>query len=117
MRFTDRNADPQILRRAASPPHDYYLLATLRSVQRTVAPLEWNDADLKERQMTIRRSAWNGPVTLPKGGRERHLPLTKPLATTSAEHLHLRSSRVLVQDDGTPLTRQIVQTRVKAAAR
>ena len=79
--------------------------------------LDWNDVDLKARQMTIRRSAWNGQVTLPKGGRERHLPLTRQLAIAFAEHRHLRSSRVLVQDDGTPLTRQMVQTRVKAAAR
>lgn len=67
--------------------------------------------------MTIRRSDWNGQVTLPKGGREQHLPLTKRLATALAEHRHLRSSRVLLQDDGRPLTRQIVQTPVKAAAR
>jgi site-specific recombinase XerD len=34
-----------------------------------------------------------------------------------AEHRHLRSKRVLCQDDAKPFTRQIVQTRTKRAAR
>src|SRR5688572_8057826 len=34
-----------------------------------------------------------------------------------SEHRHLRSARVLCQDDTEPLTRQIVQTRAKRAAR
>ena len=33
------------------------------------------------------------------------------------EHRHLRSKRVLCQADGSPFTRQIVQTRAKRAAR
>ena len=34
-----------------------------------------------------------------------------------SEHRHLRSARVLCQDGAEPLTRQIVQTRAKRAAR
>ena len=63
------------------------------------------------------RSDWNGQVTTPKGGRLRYVPLTRRLAAALAEHRHLRSTRVLCQDDGAPLTRQIVQTRVMRAAR
>jgi site-specific recombinase XerD len=43
--------------------------------------------------------------------------MTRRLATALAEHRHLRSTRVLCQDDAKPFTRQIVQTRAKRAAR
>jgi integrase len=79
--------------------------------------LEWSDVDLVNRQLCVRRSDWNGHVTTPKGGRLRHVPLTRRLATALGEHRHLRCARVLCQDDTEPLTRQIVQTRAKRAAR
>ena len=79
--------------------------------------LEWSDVDLVNRQVCVRRSDWNGHVTTPKGGRLRHVPLTRRLAAALSEHRHLRSARVLCQDDAEPLTRQIVQTRAKRAAR
>ncbi len=79
--------------------------------------LEWTDVDLANRQLSVRRSDWNGHVTVPKGGRIRHVPMTRRLATALSEHRHLRSTRVLCQDNAEPLTRQIVQTRAKRAAR
>jgi len=79
--------------------------------------LEWTDVDLVNRQLCIRRSDWNGQVTTPKGGRLRHVPMTRRLAAALSEHRHLRSPRVLCQDDTEPLTRQIVQTRAMRAAR
>jgi site-specific recombinase XerD len=45
------------------------------------------------------------------------VPLKRRLAAALSEHRHLRSSRVLCQDNAEPLTRQIVQTRAKRAAR
>ncbi len=79
--------------------------------------LEWADVDLVNRQVCVRRSDWNGHVTTPKGGRLRHVPLTRRLAAALGEHRHLRSARVLCQDNAEPFTRQIVQTRAKRAAR
>ena len=79
--------------------------------------LEWGDVGLVNRQLCIRRSDWNGHVTSPKGGRLRHVPMTRRLAAALSEHRHLRSARVLCQDDNEPFTRQIVQTRAKRAAR
>src|SRR5687767_13678422 len=78
--------------------------------------LEWTDVDLAKRLLTIRQSDWNGQVTTPKGGRIRHVPMTKRLTAALSEHRHLRSTRVICQDDAEPLTRQIVQTRAKRAA-
>jgi integrase len=79
--------------------------------------LEWADIDLAKRQLCVRKSDWNGQVGTPKSGRLRYLPLTERLAATLAEHRHLRSTRVLCQDDGTPFTRQIVQNRMILAAK
>jgi site-specific recombinase XerD len=39
------------------------------------------------------------------------------LAAALSEHRHLRSTRVLCQDDRKPFTRQIVQTRARRAAK
>jgi integrase len=79
--------------------------------------LEWSDVDLAKRQLCVQRSDWNGQVTSPKGGRLRYIPLTLRLTTALREHRHLRSSRVLCQSDGKPLTRQQVQYRIKRASR
>ena len=79
--------------------------------------LEWSDVDLGKRQICVQRSDWNGQVTTPKGGRLRYVPLTVRLAAALREHRHLRGPHVLCQDDGQPLTRQMVQDRVKRASR
>jgi integrase len=82
-----------------------------------IIALEWADVDLGKRQLCVRRSDWNGQVTTPKGGRLRYVPVTIRLASALRDHRHLRSSRVLCQDDGQPLTRQMVQNRMRLAAR
>jgi integrase len=79
--------------------------------------LEWRDVDLGKRQICVERSDWNGQVTTPKGGRLRYVPLTIRLAAAFRDHRHLRSPNVLCQDDGQPLTRQMVQYRVLRASR
>jgi len=79
--------------------------------------LEWKDVDLVNRQLTVSRSDWNGQVTTTKGGRSRHVPMTRRLAAALNEHRHLRSTRVLCQDDAETFTRQIVQTRARRAAK
>jgi integrase len=79
--------------------------------------LEWRDVDLATRQLCVQRSDWNGLDVAPKGGRLRYVPLTRRLAATLADHRHLKSKRVLCQDDGQPFTRQIVQNRMILAAR
>ena len=79
--------------------------------------LEWRDVDLGKRQLCIQRSDWNGQVTMPKGGRLRYVPMTLRLAAALRDHRHLRSSRVLCQDDGQALTRQMVQYRALRTSR
>ena len=79
--------------------------------------LEWSDVDLAKRQMTVARSEWKGHVTMPKGGRVRHLPLTKRLAEVLRTARHLRGPRVLCDGAGVPLTQKVVQVLVRRAAR
>ena len=47
----------------------------------------------------------------------RYVALTGRLASTLQHYRHLRSARVLCQDDGRPLTRQSAWGRVRRAAR
>jgi integrase len=79
--------------------------------------LEWSDVDLVKRQLCVRQSDWNGQLGTPKGGRLRYVPLTQRLTAALVEHRHLRSKRVLCQTDGSPFTRQIVQNRMRLAAK
>jgi integrase len=79
--------------------------------------LEWSDVDLVKRQLCVRQSDWNGQLGTPKGGRLRYVPLTQRLTAALVEHRHLRSKRVLCQTDGSAFTRQIVQNRMRLAAK
>ena len=79
--------------------------------------LEWDDVEPHKRQLCVQRSEWEGHVTTPKGGRLRYVPLTVRLAATLRKHRHLLSPRVLCQDDGSPLTRRVVQGCVRRAVR
>ena len=79
--------------------------------------LEWTDVNLAKRQLSVQRSEWKGKVTATKGGRPRYIPMTARLTRGLAHHRHLRSSRVLCQEDGQPLTQKIVQSLVRKAAR
>jgi integrase len=79
--------------------------------------LEWDDVDLNKRQVCVRRSEWKGQVTAPKSGRHRFVPLTTRLAAALRANRHLRTPRVLHQDDRSPLTQKIVQDWMRRTAR
>ena len=81
-----------------------------------IAALEWADVDLQKRQLCVQRSEWKGHVTVPKGGRLRYVPMTNRLATALREHRHLRTRRVLCQEDGTSLTTKMVADHVRRSA-
>ncbi len=79
--------------------------------------LEWSDVDLQNRRLRVSRSDWKGHVTLPKGGRERLVPMTKRLSEALRQTRHLKSPRVLCGESGEPLTRKMVQVVMKRVAR
>jgi integrase len=75
--------------------------------------LEWSDVDLANRRFRVARSEWKGHVTLPKGGRERLVPMTRRLAEALRQARHLKGPRVLCNDSGEPLTQKMVQVVMK----
>jgi integrase len=82
-----------------------------------IVALEWADVDLERRQIRVRHSDWCGELTAPKNGRIRFVGMTERLAAAIRQQRHLRSSRVLCKDDGTPITRQGAWSRVRYAAK
>lgn len=79
--------------------------------------LEWEDINFQKRQICIQRADWRGHTTAPKGGRLRYVPMTGRLCDALRQHRHLRSKRVLCQEDGRALTQDIVGNHVRRAAR
>jgi integrase len=121
MDFYDFDAYERLVEIAkASGPDDHLVIllggeAGLRCGE--MIGLEWTDVDFAKRQLCIQRSEWRGHVTVPKGGRLRHVPMTKRLATALRDYRHLRGKRVLSQNDGSPLTQDIVGEYVRKAGR
>ena len=81
-----------------------------------IVALEWDDVDLTRGLVRVRHSDWQGQLTTPKNGHIRYVKMTERLGSAVRQHRHLRSSRVLCKEDGTPLTRQGAWSRVRNAA-
>lgn len=78
-----------------------------------IMALEWTDVDLANRQICVQRSEWRGHVTVPKGGRLRHVPLTTRFASALRNARHLRGRRVICA----LFSQREVQSLVQQAAR
>jgi integrase len=79
--------------------------------------LRWTDIDLVRGVVHVRRADWNGIESLPKGGRGRSVELTKRLTAALKEHRHLRSERVLCEDDGKAITGRTIARWMRQATR
>ena len=79
--------------------------------------LEWPDVKLERGQLTVRHSEWKGQVTVPKGGRIRHVPLTARLSGALRQHRHFLGQRVLLGRGGRSFSQKMVEDRVRKAAR
>jgi integrase len=85
-----------------------------------IMALEWQDVDLARAprgQITVARSDWKGHITLPKGGKIRHVPMTSRLADALRTARHLKGARVLCDEEGKPLTQKVVQDIIRRVAR
>ena len=82
-----------------------------------ITALEWRDVDLKKRQLCVQRSVWQGHTEAPKGGRLRHVPLTRRLTEALRTARHLRGPLVFCDRDGKPLSENIIANHVDHAAR
>lgn len=79
--------------------------------------LEWTDLDLGRGTVHVQRSEWDGEVTVPKGGRDRRVPLTAALAETLKAHRHLKGPRVLCHEDGSGIGKTAVHDWMARAQR
>jgi integrase len=79
--------------------------------------LEWDDVNVRTRQLCIQRSTWKAHTTVPKGGRLRYVPMTLRLAAALQQSRHQRGPLVVCDEDGTALTQRAVQGLVLRAAR
>jgi integrase len=77
----------------------------------------WPDGMTWKGQITVARSEWKGQVTLPKGGKVRYVPMTQRLISALRDNRLRSRNRVLVQDDGEPMTMKTIQQAVQRAAR
>jgi integrase len=82
-----------------------------------IIALEWPDIDRQRKSLTVRRSEWNGQVSLPKGGRPRRVPMTARLDEALAAHRHQRGPRVLYRNDGKTLTKKVIKNWALRAQR
>lgn len=82
-----------------------------------ILALRWCDLDFERRHLNVSHSDWRGQISVPKGGRARRVPLTERLLASLQHYRHLRGSLVICEDNGEPLTKDVVQCLVKRAAR
>jgi integrase len=119
--FYDFDEYDRLVTAARTIDHRTYLLvllsgeAGLRSGE--MVALEWTDVDLIKRWLCVQRSAWQGQVASPKGGRIRYVPMTNRLVAALREGRHLRGPLVLYRDTGEPFTEGAVTWAIVRAAR
>lgn len=73
-----------------------------------IIALEQSDIDFKRGYLVVRRSEWEGHLTVPKSGRERKVTLTARLKAALLKNRHLRGDRVLWRDDGREKVTQVL---------
>jgi integrase len=89
-----------------------------------IVGLEWPDVSRAHGAITLERQVWDGPkkrggqvVGSPKSGKGRVVPMTPRLAAALQGVRHLQGARVLMPDDGRPLTGKVLSGWVKSAQR
>lgn len=73
-----------------------------------IIALEQDDVDFTRGFIHVRRSESEGYLTIPKGGRDRRVDLTRRLSAALKANRHLRGQRVLWRDDGFPKVTQVL---------
>lgn len=79
--------------------------------------LQWNDLDLTQKLLHVRRTIWRGVEGLPKGGRERTVDLPASVVDALKAHRHLRGRFVFCQEDGQQLTEGKMKAPLRRALR
>jgi len=90
--------------------------AGLRSGE--VSALRWEDVDLVQRELHVRKNLVRGHEGTPKGGKERDVPMSRRLHAALARHRALEGGvgRVLHRADGTAMTTDSQRTVLRRVA-
>jgi len=73
-----------------------------------IIALEWSDIDFRGGSIHVQRSDWRGFVTVPKGGRDRRVPMTKRLAALLKANRQLGGGRILHGDRDERFDRAVI---------
>jgi integrase len=79
--------------------------------------LKWDDVDLPNARVTVRRNVYRGVEGSPKGGRARQVDLTQRAVDILRAHRHLRGPYVFCGSDGSLLKSDACRKGIEAAAR
>jgi integrase len=79
--------------------------------------LEWGDVDFTNAKIYVRRSAWRGKVTRPKGGRHREVEMSPKLQEILKAHRHLKGKLVFSNPDGSMMTRDEIKRIIPTACK
>ena len=102
---------------AADPAWRTVLLVAIKAGLRQgeLIGLQWNDLDLAQGLLHVRRTIWRGHEGTPKGGRERTVELPRSVVDALKSHRHLRGRFVFCQEDGKPLTAGMMTAPLRRA--
>jgi integrase len=79
--------------------------------------LKWEDLDLVAGKLVVRRTLWNGQEGMPKGGRQRVVPLSHETVDVLKAYRHLRGPYVFCDEGGGRLTHSVVKDVVPSTCR
>ena len=117
--FFNREESGKLLAAAQNPEERALLLFALHTGARAGEQIafEWQDLDLHNRLVVLRRSSSDGIVGPTKSGKERKVPLTGSLHAALTAIRHLKGPRVFCHEDGSPLKIGSLHERLWGACR
>jgi integrase len=116
--FFTREESDRLL--AATAKEHYAMVATAVKAglrRGELLALEWQDVDFVAAKIFVRRSAWQGHVTRPKGNKHREVEMSPRLLEALKVHRHLRGRLVFCASDGAMLRRDQIKNILPAACR
>nr|WP_147447082.1 site-specific integrase [Corallococcus sp. CA054B] len=112
MEFYEPHEFERLVEAAAKVDHQHLVFILLGGEARLrcgeIIALEQTDVDFTRGVIHVRRSEWEGHVTLPKGGRARQANMTARLTDALRKQRHLRGERILWRADGHPKVTQVL---------
>lgn len=115
--LTFEEAD-QLLAKVEDEWHPMILTAMRTGLrQGELCALRWEDVDLEEKMVHVRRSVWKGHISTPKNNRFRSVPLTNEVVAALDQHRHQRSELVFCGQGGSMFTYTAIRSPIWRACK